>query len=392
MGGCASRVDGGTLHKLGFTVVTAATIVLVSSTAAAAPPPEAARFTLSTLQAAIEAPGAPGASRAGTPAVSELDDDIVVMTVEGQDAVVDRSLADHDDPGNRALTAAAPGFVDLSWSPLAGVSQYEIRRDGAVLVTTAATAVRDVGITPGRRYFYTVQPVLDEGVDAEARAWGLTVRVPLARQADVAGLQDAASTAVAAAASYTTSAVQYQTFITQAKLDAPPAGCAYGSGYQFGGDGRGYGASRSPYRTKLQGTINWTRSAALTSFKGIGATTVYRKSTGALVATKTASTADMSVSKMALSTSSSVDLRFSQKASNPFCSFNSIQGAFTITVTRSGNYVLSSGSHRQMPNHEVYVQNGSAWTTVYQRAAASPFCLVANACPTAQMGPRQGTY
>jgi hypothetical protein len=69
---------------------------------------------------------------------------------------------------------------------------------------------------------------------------------------------------------------------------------------------------------------------------------------------------------------------------------------FVLTVTRSGSWVIISGSHRQMPNHELYIAHGGLaaerWTTAYARSYASVECLVAVLCERVSMTGFSGTY
>lgn len=187
--------------------------------------------------------------------------------------------------------------------------------------------------------------------------------------------------------------VEVKTFIPQNRIDAPRVGCSYGNGYAFGGDNRSYSASSSKARTKLVANIRFDKNdpRLIGSSRKIGATTVYKKSTGKLVATKTASGSRVTVKEMALSDSQKVDLRFSIHAGNPFCSAGAISGAFTMTLYKDGRYVIRSGAHRQMPNWEVYAGwIGGNPTTVYRRGYASAACLVAMVCSEAQMGGYSG--
>lgn len=100
-------------------------------------------------------------------------------------------------------------------------------------------------------------------------------------------------------------------------------------------------------------------------------------------------------------TADTTDVRFRLKAGIPYCDMNSIQGAFTISVTRTGAYTIPSGSHRQMPNHEVLIN--SSWTAggtvqyaqaiAYRRDLLDPLCLVGTwACAEATMSGTAGTY
>lgn len=187
--------------------------------------------------------------------------------------------------------------------------------------------------------------------------------------------------------------VTVKTFIPQSRIDAPRVGCSYGSGYAFGGDGRSYSASSSKVRTTITANLRFDKNnpRLIGSSRRIGATTVYKKSTGELVSTKTASGSRVTVKEMALSDSEKVDLRFSIHASNPFCSAGAISGAFTMTVYKDGRYVIRSGAHRQMPNWEVYAGFvGGKTATVYRRAYASAACLIAMVCSEAQMGGYSG--
>ena len=69
-------------------------------------------------------------------------------------------------PENLAAVAYSPTKVDLSWSPSiddVGVTGYTVYRDGASAGTTATTSYRDVNLTPGSSYTYTVDAYDAEG-------------------------------------------------------------------------------------------------------------------------------------------------------------------------------------------------------------------------------------
>lgn len=200
-----------------------------------------------------------------------------------------------------------------------------------------------------------------------------------------------------AAANYSMATLRYRTFIPQAKINAPPVGvpgvgCSYKSGYQFGGDNRGFSVSGGSARTSMSAYIRFDGRGLIGSAKQMGATTVYKKSTGKQVAKKTASTKDMFIKELGVD-KAGVDLRVSVKAGNPFCKGNSIQGAFTITINKNGTYRIISGSHRLMPNHEVYLTSVTGgWKTVYQRKYRDATCLVSLACPQGSMTGYYGNY
>ena len=90
------------------------------------------------------------------------------------DGATDTEVDDGDDgtgtpptvPENLAAVAYSPTKVDLSWSPSiddVGVTGYTVYRDGASAGTTATTSYRDVNLTPGSSYTYTVDAYDAEG-------------------------------------------------------------------------------------------------------------------------------------------------------------------------------------------------------------------------------------
>lgn len=314
---------------------------------------------------------------------ADITDGVQLGTFKGDETViVDASLADHG-----ALAAVDTEHVDLSWEGVDASRSYAVFRDDELLAETSERSFRDSDAVPGAIYHYRVETILPEGAaplhDDEVTIQGFDVVVP--DSTDLAAEAAEHNTQIEAMAAYTGSTVRYRTFIPQAKLSAPRAGCgSYRSSYKFGGDNRGFGASSGTSRTSMNANVRWDGRGLIGSSKNVGATKVYN-SKGKLVATKTASTKDMSIKQLG-KTKTDVDLRFRLKAGNPFCKYNSIQGAFTITITKNGSYSIISGSHRQMPNHEVYVSSISGkWKTVYQRKYASAACLVSWLCPEAQM-------
>lgn len=172
------------------------------------------------------------------------------------------------------------------------------------------------------------------------------------------------------------------------------APCVYkGSGYKYGGDNRTWGVSGYPYRTREEGIITWS-TGAVSSSVATGYSHAYTSS-GTLLATRHASTSQMSVKKQPGSTSTSVVLSFVLHASNPFCdvSAGAIDGSMLITVTRSGSWAIHSGSFRQMPNHEIYIRNDSSWKTIIRNPYLSAYCLVGAAvCDLRNLTGFYGTY
>ncbi|WP_130797271.1 hypothetical protein [Streptomyces otsuchiensis] len=293
----------------------------------------------------------------------------------GETAVVDASLAD-----TGITTAAGAGFIDLSWESHGDTTRYAVVRDDQLLHTTQPdnAGYRDNAVVPGADHRYEIAPILEEDDLSEARSWHMQVTATGEDGTTTALHEQAHSQAVTAAASRTTT-VSYITFIPQKRINAPVQGCgSYGSKHQFGGDNRtSFDWKSSRYRTAVHGTVNWN-AKTVTSNVSIAPTKVYRKSDGKLVATKTASGKSSYAKKMSVGTTTRQDVRVVTHASNPFCGHGAISGAFSMNVTRSGNYSIFSGKHRQMPNTHVYIFNGTTnkATTVYSRKYASVACLV----------------
>ncbi len=299
----------------------------------------------------------------------------VVTSPAGDAAIVDTSLI------NRGIiSAASPSFVSLSWDAHSPTTRYTVTRDGRPLTQLGpgVTTFRDTSVTGGATYTYRVSP--STSASADATMWSMKVEVPSsADTSSAAALTDAALKRMAAAGVGTTSTLSWVTFIPQARIDAPviagKAICTYGSGYQFGGDNHGFVWTAASNRTAVHAVVTWS-TKAVSSHTSIGTTNVYRKSTGALVAQRTASASQTYAKKLG-SGSNYVDIHMVTHASNPFCPSvaGAIDGAFSITLTQSGSYAIFSGKHRQMPNHYVYLYDQSAVKDVYKLTYANPLCL-----------------
>lgn len=315
----------------------------------------------------------------------------VMRAASGTTAVVDRSMADQG-----IVAAAGRSFVDLSWKGYAKDARYVVTRNDKTVATLApgANTFHDTSVTSGGDYQYVVAPVLPKGGDAKARKWGMKVVVPSASpgKTPLAALREQAVSRAEAAAAASTTTLTWVTFIPQKRIDAPPAGCDYGRGYQFAGDGHSdFNWRSSQYRTALNAVITWS-SKSVAGYKSVHASHVYKKSTGRLVATKTASSGSMVAKKLG-SGGNYVDVRMVTHASNPFCHVGAIDGAFSMHLTKSGNWSIISGTHRLMPNHYVYIYNGGRVTNVYTRKYASPACLIGSAaCPVADLTGYYGSF
>jgi hypothetical protein len=396
-GTAAIEKDDGDFMKLSRTLSTAAlaaslSVFLIAGPSVAQPvslggdPGKSPVFTVSAFSGGTLEEVASDAAKA-----SGYETDLTLLEAKsGEVALADLSLLQGATLDAPAMWAATPDYVDLSWGAIAGVSKYWVFKDGAELVTTSDLAIRDTNVKPGQHVSYRIVAAPDvEGADG--RTWGVVAVVPANSGKE---LVEDLSSQVAALATYTTATIQHQTFIPMAKLDAPPAGCTYNYPNQFGGDNRGYLASGFPYRTRLQATVNFSGSGTMTYTRTVGATHAYNSS-GTLLGTSTASSSGMTVTKLAGSTATSMSLRFNLDAGNPFCTGipNSISAVFTLNITNSGSWSITSGVHKQMPNHELYIHsNVGGWVTAYQRTYASAYCLVNGACANANMTGYYGTY
>ena len=298
----------------------------------------------------------------------------VRRSASGDVAVVDESMAAYG-----ALCAVSSRAVELDWETLATAAGYRVLRNGGLLTTLPRdlSTFRDITVIPGSEYRYTIEPVGGDGSrsDAANRMWSFKVRVP--KGSDRASLEESATVQALAAGVAATSTVSWVTFIPPAKVDAPAVGCSYGSGYQYGGDNRSYDWTSSRYRTAVHAVVTWSTKAVSGSVSA-RPTTVYKKSTGALVATRTTSMAASYAKKLG-SGSNYADVRLVTHAGNPFCTANAIDGAFSMHLTQTGNYSFISGNHRQAPNHHVYIYDGGGVTDVYRRNNAGFICLAGSA-------------
>lgn len=252
--------------------------------------------------------------------------------------------------------------------------EYRIYRDDLQVGSTSQLSWVDPSPKTGEA-LYRVIPVPTQD-DSPVQSFGLWV--------DTSAEEGAHTVDPLVAVGNAGTHIEWTAFIRQARIDAPPAGCEYNSGYQYGGDNRGYQVNSSAYRIRVRGEWDFTRQQ-LYSYINIGTTRVYRKSTGALVASRTAPRTGNEVRDAGGSNGQTAYLAFKMEGRNPFCPnlAGSIAGQMIIKVTRAGDWTVMSGSHRQMPAHEIYInRNGTrTWTTVYQRQERDVVCLIGSACP-----------
>lgn len=364
----------------------------------------AGTFTLDVVQEAASGE----ASRSGaSPAAADTQTVFAAVEHEGAWAVADVSLlATEEAP---ATWSAHPEFVDIAWAATPDAPTRTIVVNDSRVGEVSGSSARITGLTAGESHSVQVIASSDR-----IPTTGFSVYVPHDTTQDFSEEDATALSAdmALAATRLNSTTIIWDTFIAQPRVDAPAAGCDYGLGYQFNGNNRTWAADpfgQLNVKTRLQATVPWDGPAVWSDGPFIGSTSVYRADTGALVATRQlpVSSTSWTVSRLGGSlgsTSTYVDVRMAIQAGNPFCSGpigNSIEGAFTMRVTRSASWQIISGSHRQMPDHQIllhaHAYTGSTVTTnrytrVYQRPAASTYCLVNLACPGASMTGWSGSY
>lgn len=381
--------------KLTLLAVTPLALLATGFAASATPAPPVTPFSLASVRAHELTDVSGFASSSATGRLLEHQGFAVLRTAASRTALVDSSMADQ---GITSATGASS--VDLSWQGYGPGARYVVSRDGEDIAALGAgvTSFHDTRLQAGSHHSYRVAPILPKGGNPKARAWGMQVTVPTVRKGEdqlSAQRRQAVQQASAAAVAKTTT-VTWETFIPQKRIDAPLAGCDYGHNFQFAGDGHGFDWKASSYRTALNAVITWS-SKKVAGYKAIGASHVYVKSTGKLVATKTASDKDMVAKKLG-SGGNYVDIRLVTHATNPFCKGlggvkGAIDGALSMHVTTSGNWSIISGTHRLMPDHYIYIYNGGKVTDVYKRSYANAACLAGSvACPQADLTGHYGTF
>lgn len=316
----------------------------------------------------------------------------VLKSASGETAVVDSSMA------REGVTAAAgKGFVELSWKGYAEDARYVVARDGKDIATLGAgvTSFRDTAVKAGAEYAYQIIPILPKGGAKGSKLYGMKVAVP--ESTSLTGMRASAMERASTAAVAKTSTLTWTGFIPQKYVDAPLAGCDYGKNFKFGGDNhKDFNWKSSKFRFALHATITWSNKKVVAN-KHINPTTVYVKKTSKFVAKKTASAKNVYAKRLGAG-GNYVDIRMNVHATNPFCKGlggvkGAASGAFTINMTKSGNYTIRSGKHRLYPNHFIYIYDGGQVTKVYTRKHGSTACLIGSAtCPEADLTGRYGKF
>lgn len=216
-----------------------------------------AAFTIEALDQGnvVELAGPDRASTRATATQKILAENDIGRTIltnphDKSEAIAGLEFFEGSTASTPAMWAATDEFVDLSWSPLDGALFYQVFRDDKLIISTSDTTFRDIETPAGSAVNYRIETVFTSP-DSGGGIWGLVVETPLGESEEPLASQAAAM--VTASSSYKSATIQHQTFIPQSRIDAPKVGCTYkGSAYAYGGDGRSYGPSRYPYRTRVQ--------------------------------------------------------------------------------------------------------------------------------------------
>lgn len=254
------------------------------------------------------------------------------------------------------------------------------------------------------------QTLFDESgvVPANSHVWSLEVTQPKPPSTSTSGISDvflamrdddtedltatadAAATATAAK-KLTSTTIMYRTFIRDDYIDGgkmTKLNCGYGSGYKFGGDGRGFSNSFNgvDYRTYVNANISWM-SDLWTWSKKVAKTHFY-KFDGTLVAEKQASDSKLDFQVKTAFDGKDRKVRGVTDAGNPFCKLGSIGAYYNLDLTRAGHYYVS-GRHKAMPDHEMFIvgyrKSGATTEVLHRMKAVSPSCLVDGACSEANL-------
>ncbi|EMF52761.1 MULTISPECIES: hypothetical protein [Streptomyces] len=357
--------------------------------------PAAAAFSASALSARSDGglKDVSGFSSNSTQGKTMKAEDFGVMrAASGEAAVVDSSMARQG-----VTTAAGKGFVELSWKGYTKDARYVVTREGKSIATLGAgvTSFRDTDVKAGADYTYQVIPLLPKGGNPNSRLYGMRVAVP--HSGSLTGLRELAVERASTAAVAKKSTLSWVGFIPQKYVAAPIAGCDYGQSFKFGGDNhKDFNWKSNKYRFALHATITW-KTKKVVSNKHINPTTVYVKKTNKYVGSKTA-TAKNTYAKKLASSGNTVGIRMVVHATNPYCKGlggvkGAASGAFTISMSKSGNYEIRSGTHRQYPNNYVYIYDGGKVTNVHKKKHGSTKCLVGSVmCPQVDMTGLYGKF
>lgn len=351
------------------------------------------RFSVSRLKAGAY-PTVPGAtsgrqlSSALQPAKTALHQAVRRLS-GGRLAIVDDSLVSDD-----IATATTAGSVELSWKPESPAYTYAVLRDERRLglVRGSSGYFRDDSVEPGRSYAYRVTPVSSPQAE---RSWGTAVHVPSPAAAASSGdaLERSVSQDVRASLANPTTTLTWVAFIRQARVRGPwvPHACRYGARYNYGGDNHGFDWRSSRYRSVINALINWD-TRTVSAYPSVRPTHVYRRSTGKLVAVKTASTKALKA-KAVGGGDGYVYIAMVHHAKNPFCPAGAISGSINIKISRSGTWEIRSGSAHRMPDHYIFIYHAGHVTGVWKARALSMWCLAGDwRCDASYLTGYLGSY
>lgn len=175
---------------------------------------------------------------------------------------------------------------------------------------------------------------------------------------------------------------RFTTFIPSKWVDAPSVACAplFGT-YVFKGDNRTWGATESPYRTRMNVNIDWLDRGSPSATKSVGETVLYEKLSDGRYRLDSGDIASTNGMQLVVHSNSSNAANFTLKhdVTNPLCNPNLTLGIwykYDFDVWRNGNYAIS-GETRKVPHQELYIRNqiDSSWDAIWRHGYLGFGCL-----------------
>ncbi len=305
----------------------------------------------------------------------------------------------------KVTASASSGTLTVTWSEPVNSQRLNITAPGWQVTDELDAGQTEVtGIFPGESLLITVDVRSAPSVQASAEIktqTALSDSVVLAEfesiniqtiQLEMPSAGFSTSSAQAVALPSATS-FRYTTFIPQEQVFDPMINlCPATFGSYFLGDNRGFDASSSSFRTRVNVRVDWAAGGAVSYTRSVGLSTVYSYvQVNDYVSYYTRSTAYADLSEVTVKpryiSTTHVVFTMDHNAVDPVCpaaveANSGIKYHYDVTVQRSGNYGLEGWALRA-PAHEAYIRDSDspAWKTVFQRENTGFYCLLGNDLP-----------
>lgn len=174
----------------------------------------------------------------------------------------------------------------------------------------------------------------------------------------------------------TRSYFRYTTFIPD--KTAPADICRplpFPLGKYFSGDNRNYYPEGS-FRTRVDVTVPWN-SQKISYSRKVSDTLLYRAN-GKFEARRNAGVKGITVRQM-LKDKNTGQFQIVHEVGNPFCAVGAIKYSTLVNMKKDASYYMI-GSHRRVPNHEVYVRHNvpNIWYGIYHHTSEGFGCLISD--------------